>query len=69
MKTKGISANPMHKAIHEGIGCFLSVAERAKSAEITISMSADAVPTISYKVDQLPILVKEVNDERRDADH
>lgn len=62
---KAITENPFDRAIIDGVTQLLYIAKRAKSAEITISISADSVPTVSYKIEELPIVVEEgANDER-----
>ena len=61
---KSISANPFDEAIIRGVTEFLYLANRAKSADMTISISKDAVPTVSYNFDELPIIPKGETDER-----
>lgn len=61
---KAIVRNEVDDAVIEGVTQFLFLAKRSKSAEMTISISNDAVPTVSYKVTELPILPKGATDER-----
>ena len=62
---KAITENPFDRAVIDGVTQFLFIAKRAKSAEMVISVNTDSVPTVSYKIEELPIIAKEeVNDER-----
>jgi hypothetical protein len=53
---KGICVDPQRQAVNDAVAHFLWVAEMAKSAELTISISRDAIPTISCTIEELPIV-------------
>lgn len=45
--------------IRRGTEDLVKMAEKAKSVELTLKFNKDSVPTVSYKVDELPLIVDE----------
>lgn len=48
----------LKKAILQGVEQLVELSENAKGVEFTIAITKDAVPTISYKIDEMPILLE-----------
>lgn len=55
--------NSLEECIIRGTKDMVKIAERAKSVELTFKFGKDSVPTVSYKVDELPLVVGETSDD------
>ena len=63
MRRRPITENSLKKTLIEGIENILTAANVADNVEIKIKINKKSVPTISYKIDGFPIVVKRGGDE------
>ena len=53
-----IKDNPLKEVILRGVEQLIDIAETSKGVEITITINKDSAPTISYKIDEFPIIAE-----------
>lgn len=63
--SRPITDNSIKKYILEGVETILDISERAESVTFTVKIDKKTVPTISYKINGFPLIIKrggDVND-------